>query len=213
MYIIPLIKRIWRWLTKSSVSKPLPPIEPQETIRLVFESKQLLEQFVLKQSTMDKVIQDARLAGQVALVEQLGIERLRRIAENALVVHGHSRYISEESLVEIAQKSSRGFCLDWIKNFVRPLPPDVLAKKVRLDKALIFDNYLVLHYDPLNKSNKKTQTEIRQLLDPILFGVIKGSRKLYFVADWIDEYCDLTFEQLIKIADELHVSSAKHTTL
>ncbi len=35
---------------------------------------------------------------------------------------------------------------------------------------------------------------------PILFGVIKGRRRLYFVGDWVDEFCDLTFDQ---IADAL----------
>ena len=41
--------------------------------------------------------------------------------------------------------------------------------------------------------------------DPILFGLIKGSRKLYYICDWIDEYCDLTLSQLIdKIGESEH---------
>lgn len=34
--------------------------------------------------------------------------------------------------------------------------------------------------------------------DPILFGVIAGSNKLYFIGDWIDEYCDLRFDDVVK---------------
>lgn len=28
--------------------------------------------------------------------------------------------------------------------------------------------------------------------------MIRGSRNLYYVADWIDEHCDLTLEKFIK---------------
>ena len=27
--------------------------------------------------------------------------------------------------------------------------------------------------------------------------MIKNSNKLYFIGDWIDEYCDLTFDKII----------------
>lgn len=31
----------------------------------------------------------------------------------------------------------------------------------------------------------------------IIFGVIASSKKLYYITDWIDEYCDLTLEQFV----------------
>ena len=40
----------------------------------------------------------------------------------------------------------------------------------------------------------KKEKEIKK--DPILFGVIKKSRKLYYVADWKDEVCDLTLDKM-----------------
>lgn len=36
--------------------------------------------------------------------------------------------------------------------------------------------------------------------DPVLFGLINESSRFYYVAEWEDEYCDLTFEE---IADKL----------
>lgn len=42
------------------------------------------------------------------------------------------------------------------------------------------------------------EAEIQAKRDPILFGMIKDSRRLYFVADWIDKLCTLTFEELIQ---------------
>jgi hypothetical protein len=32
--------------------------------------------------------------------------------------------------------------------------------------------------------------------DPVLFGIIKETNKLYFIADWDDEFCNLSFEEL-----------------
>jgi hypothetical protein len=39
--------------------------------------------------------------------------------------------------------------------------------------------------------------------------LIAGSNKLYYVADWVDEYCDLTLEKFIDVIgvkkEELHL--------
>jgi len=60
--------------------------------------------------------------------------------------------------------------------------------------AHLFDNYVILHFDP---DDRGTDEEARKAArDPVLFGVVKGSRVLYFVGDWVDELCDLTLEQI-----------------
>ena len=59
--------------------------------------------------------------------------------------------------------------------------------------------------DYTHETSKAVEKE-RQRKDPILFGAfledkIRGSlgihERLYFLADWIDEYCDLTFDKLL----------------
>lgn len=40
-----------------------------------------------------------------------------------------------------------------------------------------------------------------------MFGVINGSKKLYYVADWIDEYCDLTLDKVIEILGKETIES------
>ena len=74
--------------------------------------------------------------------------------------------------------------------------------KKDVDERKIFDNYVVLHYDPKENGEKLTKKEKEKKKDPILFGVIKNSKKLYFVADWKDEYCDLTLDEMFKILKE-----------
>ena len=61
---------------------------------------------------------------------------------------------------------------------------------------MVFDNYCILHYDPEN--NAISPTVAGKMADPILFGMIQGSTNLYYIADWIDEYCDLTLDRFIE---------------
>ena len=85
------------------------------------------------------------------------------------------------------------------------VPEDVVEKLVEANKLEVFDNYVIMHYDPKKKAVKPTEKEIAKETikkrDPILFGVISGSRKLYYIADWIDEYCDLTLEKFVETLD------------
>jgi len=54
----------------------------------------------------------------------------------------------------------------------------------------------------LSKANAhaaELMAEIDAKRDPILFGVIDGKRKLYFVGEWEDEYCNLTLDQMADV--------------
>lgn len=158
----------------------------------------------------ESAIESARAAGQQALLESLseGLNAYRM--ETQLLAAGMKKYVEEKTIVDFYKQSDRGMRLDWVRNFVRPIPSPVLEHKIKADEIGIFDNYAVLHYDPEAKSYKQTQQEKEaerlRKSDPILFGLMKGSRKLYFVGDWVDEYCDLTLEQ---IADALGASAVK----
>lgn len=156
------------------------------------------------------MIKRAQANGQTTLVENLvdGIDIFR--AETQLLALEMKTVLREEQLVEFVLKSKRGLELDYLHRFKRLIPEEIAAKKLAADERQIFDNYVVLHYDPekkaseLTKAEKKAEELARR--DPILFGLIEGSRKLYFVGDWVDELCDLTLE---KIADVLGKDSIK----
>ena len=66
-----------------------------------------------------------------------------------------------------------------------------------MNELEVFDNYVILYYDPEGIVYKETAHEEAKRRDPIIFGVIAGSKKLYYVADWIDEYCDLTLDAFV----------------
>lgn len=70
----------------------------------------------------------------------------------------------------------------------------------------------MLHYDPEKKSYLETQAEKAAKRDPILFGVMKGRRILYYVGDWIDEVCDLTLDQIADLLGSHVVENIEQKT-
>ena len=142
-------------------------------------------------------LSQAKVLGQTALVENLTSMISTVQSESQLYALKLTTTISEEQVVNFYKKSEKGLALNWIKNFSRIIPSEFLEIKIKLDNLNVFDNYVILSYDPDNKSFAETQEEIDKRKDPILFGVIKDSRKLYYIGDWEDEFCDLSLEKFI----------------
>lgn len=145
-----------------------------------------------------RLLRLAEDAGQTALADEMKDNIKVVKTESQLIATGYTKVITEDQIIQFYKETEKGLRLDWVKNFTRLIPPEIVKQKKRLDELGVFDNYLVLHYDPNRKSYRLTKAEKEKKKDPILFGVIKDSRKLYFVADWIDEVCDLTMEDLVK---------------
>lgn len=156
-----------------------------------------------------KAIYNAVRSGQTALLEDLARGMVSSKYESVLYAEGLYYTVTEEQMIEFVKKCEKGIKLDYIKNFTRPLPEDVIDKIDKINSLEIFDNYVVLYYDPEGKIYKETTREEAKRKDPIIFGLIAGSNKLYYVADWIDEYCDLTLEKFIDVIgvkkEELHL--------
>jgi PKD repeat protein len=162
-----------------------------------FESKEAAETYRDRVSLYLKAIHNAKIAGQTALIEKLLGEMIANKYEAMLHTNGYFYAIPEDKVVEFAKKTERGVQLTYVKNFTRPIPEDVIEKLGEVTSYEVFDNYVVMHYDPQGKHKEETRKEEAKRKDPILFGLIAGSRKLYYIADWVDEHCDLTLEKFV----------------
>ena len=157
-------------------------------------------------------IDDALNNGQEALKEILRSKKEGILAELNLLKADVTKYVSEEDVIEFYHRSKlpeKILKLTWVKNYIRVIPEDVMRIKREFDSKEVFDNYVILHFDKNDSSTEMTEKEKEKAKDPILFGVVKGSRKLYYVADWIDEYCDLTLEKML---ETLEIESPKELT-
>lgn len=148
----------------------------------------------------EKALIQAKTMGQQALVEKLRdlIDVVR--GEAHLIAMKLNKYVTEKQVVDFYEKvgQDKNLKLTWIKNFGRIIPESIYEIKKSVDERKVFDNYVILHYDPANNGEKMTKEEVEKMKDPILFGVIKNSKKLYYIADWKDEYCELTLEEMFK---------------
>ena len=199
-------KSIWRRLSEKLHSKEFEDVIEFDVFQFFTNIKQLTKDSV--NTYVNRIfgyivaLKNVEQTGQKALKEKL----LRNIVinryESILYARGIYHVVFENELLEFYKKSEKGVNLTYIKNFIRPLPSEVVDKIVETNKLEIFDNYVVLHYDPEKKSYQQTleekKKEYEKRRDPILFGVIQGSDKLYYITDWVDEYCDLTLDKFVE---------------
>lgn len=152
------------------------------------------------------------MTGQTALKERLIKNLIINKLESILYANGFYKAIDEEVIVKFAHEAPKALCLDYIRNFTRNIPVNVIKKKIEADKLEVFDNYCVLHYDPEDNGTEMTdeerEKEVRKRKDPILFGLINGSNKLYYIGDWVDEYCDLTLDKIVETLGKEMVESS-----
>ena len=150
----------------------------------------------------------AKESGQKALVDR--IQDMIDIFkfETLLFAMRLTKFVTEEQIYDFYVKKAGGnkaLQLTWIKNFVRIIPSDVLELKKKVDKQKIFDNYVILHYDKKGDGSEMTKQEKEIKKDPILFGVLAKSKKLYYIADWKDEFCDLTLDKMFsELGENVH---------
>jgi len=158
-----------------------------------------IDKFVDRTKEYVECIGFSEKSGQTALKERLIDNLVVNKYESVLYAKGLYKAINENAVVMLAENSEKAISLDYIKNYGKMIPVDVIRKKIEIDKLHIFDNYCVMYYDPDGKTYIETKEEEEKRKDPILFGLIKGSKKLYYICDWVDEYCDLTLDKVVEI--------------
>ncbi len=181
------------------------------TVEEFFKSiKNSAEELVLvneRYESYESAIKHLQQTGQQTILERMSLDLEIYKAESQLYATGRRKLITEQNVIDFAKKAPRALELTWIKNFTRSIPKKVVDIKVRMDELGIFDNYTILHFNPYGTGSELTEKEKENQKDPILFGVILGSQKLYYVGDWIDEYCDLTFDKMVETLGESAISA------
>ena len=159
---------------------------------------------------MAKIIaveENMRKAGQYRKADAVKAYRTILAEESVVVAAGFTSYITEANMIDFIRKSERGTMVDFLRYYEDELPQEVIDKKLAADRLMVFDNYVVAYYSDLihravatqQKVSAEEEQKVRERRrDPILFGVIKNSRKLYYICDWTTDTDDLTLEKLEK---------------
>lgn len=202
-----LYKKLYKkYLTEDSTKKDI----SQEDLKIFFDTIKENNNILNKDSINDVLdkyqitLINAQDNNQVALVEKI-LDYAKILKLELILSHSKfNKYLSEEDIVNFYNVASKHekfktkLKLTYIKNFIKVIPDDITKLKKEADNLMIFDNYVIMHYDYNNDSVSETKEEKEKRKDPILFGVISGSKNLYFIGDWVDDYCDLTLDEIIK---------------
>ncbi len=197
-----------------------PALEPREYFedlknRLQTENHDNLVKHV---ETLQNQIILAHEIGQKNFLHKLSFAY--RVVEKELIAiaNGYTTYVLENDVKAYIDKvePKNSVKIIELERFPRAIPIDVLEKIKQAQALNIFDLFVVVFTDLTNISNDKIQSEAEKAYvarnrDPIIFGIFSheaGSRydKFYFIADWEDEYCDLTFSKMIQRMSEMGIS-------
>jgi hypothetical protein len=124
--------------------------------------------------------------------------------ERKAVAVGIDTFVYKKDVEEIEkyfESVGKNIRMIELSRYEREIPDDVVEKYEKV--KFLFDEFIVVFTD-YTKEKEHDKKTIKDR-DPILFGVfmaddkehIKGKR-MYFIGDWEDEFCDLTLDKLVE---------------
>lgn len=138
--------------------------------------------------------------------QKSGAEKLYKFAqvcekEIKAVEAGINTYVSRKDIDEYIQNiASKQVVIIELENYERDIPDELVDKIAELQEKKIFDAFYVVFTDYTGGERKKVE-QARRDKDPILFGAMligdQVNTRLYYIGDWVDEYCDLTLDKMI----------------
>lgn len=169
--------------------------------KLKFLQKMKLESRIKK---IQKAFDVAVANGQDVLAEKFLKEFCAQVKEAELYSNGIKVYIDRSDLHKHKNNLEKGHISNTkYEDYTRHIPKDVVAKKKEVQK--LFDSFEIYHYwnEEAQKDTKAmTPTEKAKMRDPVLFGLTKEApNKLYYIAEWEDEHCDLSFADLVDVLE------------
>lgn len=150
---------------------------------------------------IEKLAQKALDDGQEALGEKF-LRRLIQLDKEAQLFSMGIKMFLSRDVFEIFEKKTerKKIQMTPLKNYTRPIPNDVMEAKNKTNT--FFDDYMILHADGPGTVEETEKEKGEREKDPILFGICKDiPEKMFFIADWEDEYCDLTFDEIIDLVN------------
>lgn len=147
---------------------------------------------------LKKLIPYAKDMGQVALYEELSKELLVILRESEAVAIGCTQFVDRASINKfITIVKDRVVKFDKFENFPRVVPQKIRTKVKTAQK--VFDQIHILFVDYTDEKPLKSNSEKIREKDPIVFGTFSfAPDKFYYIADWVDEYCDLTLSKFVE---------------
>ena len=149
-------------------------------------------------SISSELLEKYKKTGQVKAAKKLAFHIKSILKEKEIIDLGITKFSYRDDIENYIDNIAKDVVkIIELKNYPREIP-DELVETIEKTKD-IFDEMYVLFTDYTGEVEKKVEKE----RDPILFGsfidrtVDEMSQRMYYLGDWIDEYCDLTLDKLV----------------
>lgn len=149
-------------------------------------------------SISSELLEKYKKTGQIKAAKKLAFHIKSILKEKEIIDLGITKFIYRDDIENYIDNIAKDVVkIIELKNYPREIP-DELVETIEKTKD-IFDEMYVLFTDYTGEVEKEVEKE----RDPILFGsfidrtVDEMSQRMYYLGDWIDEYCDLTLDKLV----------------
>ena len=177
------------------------------SLYIKFVKSKLKEQHKIKferrMKKLQKLVPYAKDMGQTAFYEELTRELAIMIKESEIEAIGIKKFVTQDDIDKFRHNvKDKVIKLKKLEEFPRVIPAKVRKKLKEVQATKVFAEFCVLFIDYTGEEIKTNSEKIREK-DPILFGKIKEApHKFFYIADWVDEYCDLTLEKFVESFDD-----------
>lgn len=175
---------------------------------------------------LSQIKDNAEDINQARLMADAEVRLKNTQKELNVIKAGYSKYILHDDVDDLIQKfkvedGGRQLAFTNLENFPRVIPQ---KNKDEIKQAQKYFEHIYVLYTANKNEVKKEQVA----KDPIAFGVVDcasdfgkkvsqnsytQSQRMFFITDWVDEYCDLTLDKLIELSKhELQKNDILKTT-
>lgn len=156
---------------------------------------------------MIKQLKQCNALGQESMITRMN-RQLVGIKKEIQIISklGLTKYVFESDLADLERVGIEGRTV-WRKNlkdYEGIIPEDKQKDIIAAKESKLFDNLIVIYTRKkervieLDKTKKTEKAKVNKV-DPICFGEVKETNRLFIIADWIDDECDFDMKKLQKI--------------
>ena len=154
-----------------------------------------------------KMINKAKITGQTSMAKRLTHQLELALRELEAAKKGFDIFVNRKDIeLYISKVEAKAVKIIELSRYTREIPDDVIDKIAEAKE--VFDEMYIMFTDYTKKETKKVAKERRDK-DPILFGAfidkdgekenkIYVEDRLFFIADWVEDKCDLTLEEICR---------------
>lgn len=163
------------------------------------------------------LLKKAKLTGQTKVAKKIFDQYSLIMRELNAAKYGFDTIVYKSDIEKfITEIAAHAVKIIELEKYPREVDDSVIDKLMIAKDNELFDEYYVVFTDYTMESTKTVAKERRDK-DPILFGAFKSKdgndiveKRLFYIGDWTDEFCDLTLEEMLTQYEKKEKVGAKY---